>query len=163
MYQYWSVGGDLGPGGHPSVLGVFRQLLHSWPDKLQTVVLLLLPTAFIALRSPIALIAVPSLLLRFISTNSAYWGTYWHYNATVMPIIFIAAIDALARIETAMDADPAASGPSGWASGRRGRSACGIGPPRPRAAASAPGGSAAVMVAVPVTPSSRCQKIRLPA
>jgi uncharacterized membrane protein len=82
--------------------------------------MLLLPTAFIALRSPIALIAVPSLLLRFISTDSSYWGTYWHYNATVMPILFIAAIDAMARIGAAMDADPAASGPAGWASGQRG-------------------------------------------
>jgi uncharacterized membrane protein len=120
VYQYWSDGGILAPGGHPSVLGLIRQLLHAWPDKLQTVVMLLLPTAFIALRSPLVLIAVPSLLLRFIATNSAYWGTYWHYNATVMPIIFIAAIDALARIGAAMDADATATGPAGWASGRRG-------------------------------------------
>jgi uncharacterized membrane protein len=120
VYQYWSDGGVLAPGAHPSVLGLVRQLLHAWPDKLQTLVMLLLPTAFIALRSPIALIAVPSLLLRFISTNSAFWGTYWHYNATVMPIFFVAAIDALARIDAAMAADPAAGGPAGWASGRRG-------------------------------------------
>jgi uncharacterized membrane protein len=119
-YQYWSDGGVLAPGGHPSVLGLIRQLAHSWPDKLQTLVMLLLPTAFVALRSPIALIAVPSLLLRFISTDSSFWGTYWHYNATVMPIFFIAAIDALARIGAAMDADAAASGPAGWASGRQG-------------------------------------------
>jgi uncharacterized membrane protein len=120
VYQYWSDGGVLAPGGHPSVLGLVRQLLHAWPDKLQTLVMLLLPTAFIALRSPLALIAVPSLLLRFISTNSAFWGTYWHYNATVMPILFVAAIDALARIGAVMDADPAAGGPAGWASGRQG-------------------------------------------
>jgi uncharacterized membrane protein len=120
LYQYWSDGGILAPGGHPSVLGLVRQLLHAWPDKLLTVVMLLLPTAFIALRSPLVLIAVPGLLLRFIATDSSYWGTYWHYNATVMPIIFIAAIDALARIQAAMDAEPLAAGPAGWASGRRG-------------------------------------------
>jgi uncharacterized membrane protein len=120
VYQYWTDGGVVGPHGHASVLGLLRQLFHDWPEKLQTLVMLLLPTAFIALRSPIALIAVPSLLLRFISTDSSYWGTYWHYNATVMPIFFVAAIDALARIGAAMDADPAASGPAGWASGRRG-------------------------------------------
>ena len=120
LYHYWSDGGVLAPGGHPSVLGLVRQLLHDWPDKLQTLVLLLLPTAFIALRSPLVLIAAPSLLLRFIATNSSFWGTYWHYNATVMPIIFVAAIDALARIGAAMDADPTAAGPGGWASGRRG-------------------------------------------
>jgi uncharacterized membrane protein len=119
LYQYWSDGGVLAPGGHPSVFGVIRQLLHAWPDKLQTLVMLLLPTAFIALRSPLVLIAVPSLLLRFIATDSSFWGTYWHYNATVMPIIFVAAIDALARIDAAMDAD-AAIGPGAWASGQRG-------------------------------------------
>ena len=120
LYQYWSDGGVLAPGGHPSVFGLVRQVLHAWPDKLQTLVMLLLPTAFIALRSPLVLIAAPSLLLRFIATNSSFWGTYWHYNATVMPIIFVAAIDALARIDAAMDADATAAGPAGWASGRRG-------------------------------------------
>ena len=119
LYQYWSDGGVLAPGGHPSVAGMISQLLHAWPDKLQTLVMLLLPTAFIALRSPLVLIAAPSLLLRFIATDSSFWGTYWHYNATVMPIIFVAAIDALARIGAAMDAD-ATAGPGAWASGRRG-------------------------------------------
>jgi uncharacterized membrane protein len=119
-YQYWTDGGVLSPGGHPSVAGLARQLGHAWPDKLQTVVMLLLPTAFIALRSPLILIGVPSLMLRFIATNSSFWGTYWHYNATLMPVIFIAAIDALARIGAAMEADPAVAGAAGWASGRRG-------------------------------------------
>jgi uncharacterized membrane protein len=142
LYQYWSDGGILAPGGHPSVFGLVRQLLHAWPDKLQTVVMLLLPTAFIALRSPLVLIAAPSLLLRFIATNNAYWGTYWHYNATVMPIIFVAAIDALARIQAAMDADATAAGPAGWASGRQGL--------WPAAMAGARRYGAAMMVAIAV-------------
>jgi uncharacterized membrane protein len=100
-YDYWSDGGVLAPGGHPSVTGLVGQLFHAWPDKLRTLVILLLPTAFIALRSPLTLVAAPSLLLRFTSTNGSYWGTYWHYSATVMPIIFVAAVDALARIEQA--------------------------------------------------------------
>ena len=52
-YQYWTDGGVLAPGGHPSVFGLVRQLGHAWPGKLQTVVMLALPTAFIALRSPL--------------------------------------------------------------------------------------------------------------
>jgi uncharacterized membrane protein len=119
-YQYWSDGGAFAPGGHLSVTAVLDQFAHAWPDKLQTVVMLLLPTAFIALRSPLALIAVPSLLLRFFSTNSAYWGTYWHYNATLMPVLFIAAIDALARIEASARAQGGPAGLAEWASGRRG-------------------------------------------
>jgi uncharacterized membrane protein len=97
-YDYWSDGGVLAPGRHPSLTGLAGQLFHAWPDKLRTVVIVLLPTAFIALRSPLVLVAAPSLLLRFMSTNGSYWGTYWHYSATVMPIIFVAAVDALARI-----------------------------------------------------------------
>jgi len=118
-YSYWSDGGVLAPGAHLSVTGLVAQLFHAWPDKLQTIVLLLLPTAFIALRSPLALLAVPSLLLRFMSTDSSYWGTFWHYNATVMPIIFLAAVDGLVRIRASMDADGAA-GFASWTSGQRG-------------------------------------------
>jgi uncharacterized membrane protein len=97
-YQYWSDGGSLGPGGNLSVTAALHQLFTAWPTKLQTTLMLLLPTAFIALRSPLALVAVPSIALRFLGTNSNYWGTDWHYNATVMPILFIAAVDAIARI-----------------------------------------------------------------
>jgi len=131
VYSYWDSGGAFAPGGSPSATAVVSQLFHDWPYKLQTVVLLLLPTAFIALRSPVALIALPSLGLRFESTNSAYWGTDWHYNATVVPILFVAAIDALALIAAARARDqitdpagPAAEATQAnwadWASGARG-------------------------------------------
>jgi uncharacterized membrane protein len=101
-YLYWSDGGGVSPvGGHPSVTGLIGQLATGWPTKLPTVALILLPTAFLSLWSPLVLAAVPSLLLRFVGTNSAYWGTDWHYNATVMPIVFLAAIDGMARIRAA--------------------------------------------------------------
>jgi uncharacterized membrane protein len=101
-YPYWFDGGAISPvGGHFSVTGLISQLSASHATKLSTLALILLPTAFIALRSPVVLAALPSLVLRFVSTNSAYWGTIWHYNATVMPIVFIAAIDAMARIRAA--------------------------------------------------------------
>jgi uncharacterized membrane protein len=141
-YDYWSDGGVLAPGGHLSVTGLVKQLFHAWPDKLQTIVMLLLPTAFIALRSPMALIAVPSLLLRFMSTDSSFWGTLWHYNATVMPIIFIAAVDALVRIRAAMDADDR-PGFVSWGGGQRG--------PRRALLAGAQRYGAAMMLAIAVT------------
>jgi uncharacterized membrane protein len=119
-YYYWNDGGIFAPGGNLSVTGVLDQLAHAWPDKLLTVVMLLLPTAFTAVGSPLILIALPSLLLRFMSTNSAFWGTYWHYNATLMPILFIAAIDALARIEASARAQDGLAGLAEWASGRHG-------------------------------------------
>jgi uncharacterized membrane protein len=106
-YYYWSDGGVVGSGTPFSVIGLIRQAFYAWPVKLQTVVMLLLPTAFIALGSPLALLTLPSLALRFISTTSNYWGTDWHYNATVMPILFLAAVEVMARWRAAPDAGPA--------------------------------------------------------
>src|SRR5262249_12845454 len=95
-YPSWNDGGVIGSGGHLSAGGLAHQLAMSGGEKLWTTYLILLPVAFLALRSPLALIAVPSLALRFISTNSYFWGTAWHYNATVMPIVFLAAVDGMA-------------------------------------------------------------------
>ncbi|MGH3303452.1 MAG: DUF2079 domain-containing protein, partial [Streptosporangiaceae bacterium] len=98
-YHYWTEAGAFSPvGGHLSVGALWSTLSDGAATKLPTLALILLPTAFIALRSPVILAALPSLVLRAINTNPSYWGTAWHYNATVMPIIFIAAIDAMARI-----------------------------------------------------------------
>jgi uncharacterized membrane protein len=99
VYRFFSeaggtTGGTIGGGSAGSFL---VQAGGNWPTKGQTLAMLLLPTAFVALGSPVALLAVPSLLLRFVSTDPTYWGTSWHYNATVMPILFIAAAEAIGR------------------------------------------------------------------
>jgi uncharacterized membrane protein len=96
-YPYWDKGGVIGPGGHLSASALLHQLTQAGHEKLWTTYLILLPVAFLALRSPFVLIALPSLALRFISTNSYFWGTGWHYDATVMPIVFLAAVDGMAR------------------------------------------------------------------
>jgi uncharacterized membrane protein len=131
VYYYWSKGGVVG-GGAFSPFSLVRQTAYAWPVKLQTSVLLLLPTAFVALASPLALVTLPSIALRFMSTDSSYWGTAWHYNATVMPILFIAAIEVMGRWSTAAPGVSASA--SNWA--------------RVKAAASRHG--AAMMVAVAV-------------
>jgi len=97
QYYFWTNGGAVGGGKPFSATALLVQAGGGWPTKAPTVALLLLPTAFAALGSPVALLAVPSLALRFISTNDMFWGTGWHYNATVMPILFIAAADAIGR------------------------------------------------------------------
>jgi hypothetical protein len=90
--------------------------------KLETVVMLVLPTAFIALGSPVALVVLPSLGLRFLATNAYYWETNWHYNATAMPILFIAAAEVMARwrgVEGAACETAASGGPGElWTSTR---------------------------------------------
>ena len=112
-YLYWSRRRHGQPGWRP-LLGQRgdQPAATGWATKVPTLALILLPTAFLALRSPLVLAALPSLALRFVGTNSSYWGTAWHYNATVMPIVFIAAIDGIARIRAA-SADRAAVGRTG--------------------------------------------------
>ena len=98
VYPYWTDGGAVSPAGHAAPGAVLSQLGASWLVKLRTTLLILLPVGFLALGSPLGLIALPSLALRFVSTNNMYWGDGYHYNATVMPIVFLAAVDALSRI-----------------------------------------------------------------
>jgi uncharacterized membrane protein len=54
-------------------------------------------TGMLALRSPLLLLAAPTLAWRMLSTDPDYWGTDWHYSAVLMPIVFLAAADAAAR------------------------------------------------------------------
>ena len=115
-YPYWGNGGVIAPGGPMSLGAVGHQFAVAGTEKLWTVYLILLPVAFLALRSPVALIAVPSLALRFVSTNNYYWGDGWHYNATVMPIVFLAAIDGMARFRAASERRATVAG-----TGRRAR------------------------------------------
>jgi uncharacterized membrane protein len=114
-YYFWKDGGAVGGGKPFSAGAVLVQAGGGWPTKAPTLVMLLLPTAFIALGSPVALLAVPSLALRFISANSAYWGTGWHYDATVMPILFIAAVEAMGRWRRLPALSPPGSGLAGTA------------------------------------------------
>lgn len=142
-YDYWSDGGVVGSGAPFSVTGLVEQAFHAWPVKLETVVLLLLPTAFIALGSPVALVALPSIALRFISTDSSYWGTMFHYNATVMPVLFLAAVEVMSRWRAG-----ALDGPAGAPDGPAGAGRLETFAAQVRAGASRHG--AAMMVAVAV-------------
>lgn len=131
-YYFWKDGGALGGSHSFSVGALIQQTAAHWPVKLQTTALLLLPTAFVALGSPVALVALPSLALRFMSTNSNYWGTSWHYNATVMPILFIAAVDAAGRLRgwpaAGRRSSPATRRWAAWrAAGAGLRAACRVG------------------------------------
>ena len=119
-YGYWFAGGAVSPvGGHISLGGLWGNLASGASIKLPTLALIVLPTAFIAVRSPLILAAVPSILLRFVGTNPDYWNTQWHYNATIMPIVFIAAIDAMSRMRATRPARETEPGEAGW--GRAGQ------------------------------------------
>ena len=89
------------PGGAKPVTCLIGQGLQNPGGKLELLFLLLAITAFVALRSPVVLFAVPNLGSRFITTNNTFWGTTWHYNAILMPILFIAAADGIMRARAA--------------------------------------------------------------
>jgi uncharacterized membrane protein len=65
--------------------------------KIITLIQLLAPTAFLATRSPLILLTVPTLTWRFLSDDSMYWGTMFQYSAVLMPIVAAAFIEALTR------------------------------------------------------------------
>lgn len=93
-YQYW----DRVPGGtHPTwwhmATGAVTRL-QTWKTLGWTFAI----TGLLALRSPVALLAAPTLAWRLASANPGFWGTGAHYSATVMPIVFLAAADAAVRI-----------------------------------------------------------------
>ncbi|MEV4144978.1 DUF2079 domain-containing protein [Amycolatopsis sp. NPDC049691] len=60
--------------------------------KVSMLLALVVPTGFAALRSPLLLLAVPTLLWRLVSANDRYWGMGYHYSAVLMPIVFIAGL-----------------------------------------------------------------------
>ncbi len=86
--------------GQVRIADAFDQLLGlpTNVSQLTTIILMLAPTAFLAVRSPLVLAVVPTLLWRFLSDNIRYWGTSFHYSAVLMPIVFAAFIDGLVRL-----------------------------------------------------------------
>jgi uncharacterized membrane protein len=87
-YDYWEKmsGGDGGP-------------LDGLDTKLRTLAWLLIPTSgLLAPRSPLLLVALPTLGWRFLSADPHYWGTDWHYSAVLMPVVTLALADALTAV-----------------------------------------------------------------
>lgn len=66
--------------------------------KAGMVTLSLAITAFLALRSPILLVALPTYAWRLTSDVPYHWGTDWHYSAPLMIIAMVALVDALNRL-----------------------------------------------------------------
>ncbi|MFC1421472.1 DUF2079 domain-containing protein [Streptacidiphilus cavernicola] len=105
-------GGGAGAGLGGAGGGLPHALLHlGWPPvKWLLLFLLAAPTGFLCLRTPLALLCLPTLAWRLLSDNPHYWGVSYHYSAVLMPLVFAAMIDALDRL-------PARSGKRGLAVG----------------------------------------------
>ncbi len=92
-FDYWSTV-SFGDGG-PSAFATF---FTGWDLKTVTLLLTFGITGFLCLRSPWALLALPTLAWRWVGRNPDYWGTNWHYSVILMPIVFIGLIDAIVRL-----------------------------------------------------------------
>ncbi|MET8995385.1 DUF2079 domain-containing protein [Amycolatopsis sp. NPDC004169] len=66
--------------------------------KVSMLLALLAPTAFAAVRSPLLVLAVPTLVWRLVSANDRYWGMGYHYSAVLMPVVFLAGVHGARRI-----------------------------------------------------------------
>ncbi|MFJ3333889.1 DUF2079 domain-containing protein [Streptomyces sp. NPDC086766] len=106
-FAYWSLLQDspvgsqgTTAGGAGGLLGMLHQAtigLVTPQTKVTTFTLVLAPTVFLAMRSPLLWVALPTLLWRFASDNNLHWGTSFHYSLVLMPIVFAAFVDALVR------------------------------------------------------------------
>lgn len=99
-YRYWKTLGDA--DGHRSLwlrLVTMPAKLVVPTPKLGLLVLLVVTTGVLSLRSPLLALAVPTLGWRFLADNPLYWSTgVVHYNAVLMPIGFIALVDGIGRV-----------------------------------------------------------------
>jgi uncharacterized membrane protein len=82
----------------PSHQGPFKRLVTP-ATKWRTLLWLLLPTGFISVLSSIAIVAVPTLIWRFWSTNPLYWGMNFQYSAILVPIVFVASVEAVSKLD----------------------------------------------------------------
>jgi len=120
-YACWSIHRHLRLRTSGYDLGIFEQAIRGYAhlgapdstikapgfnllgDHFHPILVVLAP-----LRSPLLLAAVPTLAWRFWSTNPSYWGTGYQYSAVLMPITFVAFLDALPATGTGRRARAAA-------------------------------------------------------
>jgi uncharacterized membrane protein len=70
-------------------------------NKAALVLLVFGVTGFLALRSPLALITLPTFAWRLTSDVPFHWSTDWHYSAVLMPVVFLAVVDTLVTVRGA--------------------------------------------------------------
>lgn len=109
QYDYWTklsgdpdaaaAGADAGSQGVWALWDAFIGFVTPG-IKYETLLMLVLITAFVALRSPLTLMVIPTLVWRFAGSTDYYWGQTWHYSIILMPILFAATIDGLRRMRT---------------------------------------------------------------
>ncbi|MEU2233616.1 DUF2079 domain-containing protein [Streptomyces vietnamensis] len=99
QYDYWSKIEKTGTGADTSFGQVVADALGSG-ERWEMVLYLFAITGFLALRSPLALLVLPTLGWRFLSQDPNHWGMHWHYSAILMPVVFLALVDGVRSVRT---------------------------------------------------------------
>lgn len=106
QFAYWQYGPTLGPNLKSAVInGITRpwHLVNLFFDpwtKTKTLLLFLVPLAFLPFRSRYSLIALPLLAQRFFEPAVRYrlWEPHYHYNALPWVILVLAMVDGAGRL-----------------------------------------------------------------
>ena len=77
--------------------GIAETLLDDPGRKLLTVALTFAVAGLAAVGSPWVLLVLPTFAWRFAGDNPYYWGIDFHYSILLMPIVAVAAVDAMER------------------------------------------------------------------
>ncbi|MFF3317109.1 DUF2079 domain-containing protein [Streptomyces sp. NPDC003035] len=104
QYDYWAKIEKSSEGADVSFAHAVLSSLGS-DVKWEMLFFLVGITGFLALRSPLMLLVLPTLGWRFLSQDPNHWGLIWHYSAILMPIVFLALVDAVRAVRTS---------PRGW-------------------------------------------------
>src|SRR5256885_8698377 len=102
-YGHWSYDA-LGSGPGSALLHIIRHPLSSLrllvdnSAKLKLWGGLLGAWLFLPVLSPLALVAIPTLLERLWSSNPALWSASFHYSLVIAPVLAFASIDGVARL-----------------------------------------------------------------
>ncbi|WP_327006790.1 DUF2079 domain-containing protein [Dactylosporangium sp. NBC_01737] len=99
-WTYWSLGSGPVPAAKFALTHPWKlvELVVSTPEKRQLLLWLLAVVVGASLRSPIVLLALPSLTLRLLSDTYTYTTVHWQYNAPLMVIMLMAGVDGIARL-----------------------------------------------------------------
>ena len=103
----FTYGGQFDALGHNLPSAVGNIIAHPWhaaklfftPSiKTETLAYLTLPFAFLFLRSPYAILALPLLAERFFNSRANLWQPHFHYSALPWLVLALATVDGAAKL-----------------------------------------------------------------
>ena len=102
-YTFWRFS-QLGTGLGDALLNIVRapwlpfEVMVDSPEKVRTLAFLALPFLGLFLLSPVAILAVPLVLERMLSTDADWWGTDEYHSLAIAAVLAMGAADGLRNL-----------------------------------------------------------------